>query len=92
MRDVRWYRAIIDAFDTLFCKDDEVMRVVGPAPMGGEFVEIVLDEKPLRTAMLRFSLQHPAAVAAHLRHHRDPGLFRAASTCSCGRCAGSPPT
>ncbi len=31
------------------------MRVVGPAPMGGEFVEIVLDEKPLRNAMLRFS-------------------------------------
>jgi signal transduction histidine kinase len=32
------------------------MRVVGPAPMGGEFVEIVLDEKPLRNAMLRFSV------------------------------------
>ena len=31
------------------------MRVVGPAPMGGDFVEIVLDEKPLREAMVRFS-------------------------------------
>ena len=31
------------------------MRVVGPAPMGGEFVEIVMDEPPLRNAMLRFS-------------------------------------
>jgi signal transduction histidine kinase len=55
MRDVRWYRAIIDAFETLFCKDADVMRVVGPAPMGGEFVEIVLDEKPLRDKMLTFS-------------------------------------
>ena len=31
------------------------MRVLGNAPRGGEFVEIVLDEKPLRAAMLRFS-------------------------------------
>jgi signal transduction histidine kinase len=56
MRDVSWYRAIVDAFDTLFSADNEVMRVVGPAPMGGEFLEIVMDEKPLRQAMLRFSL------------------------------------
>ena len=31
------------------------MRVVGPAPMGGDFVEIVLERAPLRQAMLRFS-------------------------------------
>ena len=31
------------------------MRVVGPAPMGGDFLEIVMDEAPLRQAMLRFS-------------------------------------
>src|SRR5262249_26060636 len=29
---------------------------VGPAPRGGEFVEIVIDESPLREAMLRFSV------------------------------------
>ena len=28
----------------------------GPAPMGGDFLEIVMDEAPLRQAMLRFSL------------------------------------
>jgi len=56
MRNVSWYRAIINAFDTLLSTDNEVMRVVGPAPMGGEFVEIVVDEAPLRTAMLRFSV------------------------------------
>jgi hypothetical protein len=46
MRDMSMYRSIIDAFDTLLSTDNDVMRVVGPAPMGGEFIEIVLDEKP----------------------------------------------
>jgi signal transduction histidine kinase len=55
MRDVSRYRAIIDAFRTLLCADNDAIRVVGPAPMGGDFVEIILDEAPLRQAMLRFS-------------------------------------
>ena len=55
MRNVSWTNAIMNAFATLFCHDKDVMRVVGPAPMGGDFLEIVLDEKPLRRAMLRFS-------------------------------------
>src|SRR3972149_2475272 len=55
MRDVPWFRAIVDAFDTLRSNDKDVMRVVGPAPMGGDFLEIVMDELPLRQAMLRFS-------------------------------------
>ena len=42
--------------------------------VGGEFVEIIMDEKPLRAAMLRFSVEHPAAVADHLRDHRGAGL------------------
>ena len=57
MRNMSWHRAIIDAFDTLVCADSDVMRVVGPAPMGGEFVEIVLDETPLRKAMVDFSIR-----------------------------------
>jgi signal transduction histidine kinase len=56
MRDMPWYRAIIEAFATLFCSDTAVMRVVGPAPMGGEFIEIVADEAPLRQAMVQFSV------------------------------------
>src|SRR5664279_3888523 len=55
MRTVSWSRAILDAFDTLLSNDRDFMRVVGPAPMGGDFLEIVLDEQPLRQAMLRFS-------------------------------------
>src|SRR5262245_65169469 len=57
MRDMPWHRAIIEAFDTLVCADADVMRVVGPAPMGGEFVEIVLDEAPLSGAILDFSIR-----------------------------------
>ncbi|MSP33229.1 MAG: HAMP domain-containing histidine kinase [Pseudolabrys sp.] len=57
MRHMPWWRATIDAFDTLlFCVPGDVMRVVGPAPMGGDYLEIILDEAPLRKAMLTFSV------------------------------------
>jgi len=54
-RDMSAAREILDAFGTLFRSRDAVLRVVGPAPMGGEFVEIVIGEAPLRAAMLRYS-------------------------------------
>jgi signal transduction histidine kinase len=57
MRNMSWHRAIIEAFETLFGAETDVMRVVGPAPMGGEFVEIVIDEAPLRKAMVNFSIR-----------------------------------
>jgi signal transduction histidine kinase len=57
MRDVRWMRAILHAFKALFVdKPGDLMRVVGPAPMGGDFLEIVLDEAPLQRAMVTFSV------------------------------------
>jgi hypothetical protein len=57
MRHMSAWRAMIDAFETLlFCMPDDVIRVVGAAPMGGDFLEIVLDEVPLRKAMLTFSV------------------------------------
>jgi hypothetical protein len=47
---------IIGAFDTLlFCKDSDVIRVMGLPPMGGDFIEILMDEGPLRKAMWRYS-------------------------------------
>ena len=55
VRDVSWHRAIINAFGVLLSTDDDVIRVLGNAPRGGEFVEIIMDEKPLRAAMLQFS-------------------------------------
>lgn len=55
MRAVSWLQAVTDAFRTLVSSDNSILRVVGPAPMGGEFVEIVIEEHPLRDAMLQFS-------------------------------------
>jgi signal transduction histidine kinase len=56
LRDPSMLRAVWDALDTLFlCSDDHIIRVVGPAPMGGDFIEIVIEEGPLRRAMFRFS-------------------------------------
>ena len=78
MRDVSWHRAIIDAFETLFCADNDVIRVVGPAPMGGEFVEIVVDEAPLRRAMVRFSVNILLLSLMISGDHRDAGLSVAA--------------
>ena len=55
MREMPWFRSMWESFLTLLCPDGDVMRVVGPAPMGGDFLEIVMDETPLRDAMLRYS-------------------------------------
>jgi signal transduction histidine kinase len=57
MRDMIWHEAIVEAFETLFSRENDVMRVMGPAPMGGEYVEIILDEAPLRKAMAAFSIR-----------------------------------
>src|SRR5262245_2777899 len=48
MRDMSWHQAVLDAFDVMLSTDNDVMRVVGPAPGGAQFVEIVMDEAPLR--------------------------------------------
>jgi signal transduction histidine kinase len=57
MREMRAWRSIVDAFQTMLGSTDrDLMRVVGPAPMGGDFVEIVLPMGPLREAMVRFSI------------------------------------
>ena len=56
LRDPSMLRAVWEALDTLFfCSDNDIIRVVGPAPKGGDFVEIVIEEGPLRDAMFRFS-------------------------------------
>ncbi|MFA6267400.1 MAG: HAMP domain-containing sensor histidine kinase [Pseudolabrys sp.] len=57
MRDMMWWQSIKEAFVTLvFCEAGDVVRVIGPAPMAkGQFIEIILDETPLRNAMLSFS-------------------------------------
>src|SRR6185312_10093199 len=48
-------QAITGAFETMLETGDETIRVVGPAPGGAQFIEVVIDEAPLRQAMYRFS-------------------------------------
>jgi signal transduction histidine kinase len=55
-RDMSMAHSIVGALDTLLLsKDSDIMRVVGPAQTGGDFLEVVLDEGPLRRALLRYS-------------------------------------
>lgn len=55
MRSMNAWSAIVEAFEVMIDSGDEVMRVLGPAPGSGQFIEVVIDEKPLRDAMFRFS-------------------------------------
>ncbi len=55
MRDFTTTDAIVDAFAMMRNTANNDMRVVGPAPMGGEYIELVMDEQLLRKAMLRYS-------------------------------------
>lgn len=55
MRDVSWIDAIVNAYQAMTDKEGTVLRVIGPAPRGGEFMEIIIDNAPLQKAMLRFS-------------------------------------
>ncbi|MTW19009.1 sensor histidine kinase [Rhodoplanes serenus] len=56
IRKVGVVPAIVDAFATLLVIDpDDLIRAAGAAPMGGEFVEIVVEAGPLQQAMWRYS-------------------------------------
>lgn len=54
LRDAKWVDLVSDAFDVLFNPADKPIRVIGHG-MGVDFVEIILDQRPLRAAMLDFS-------------------------------------
>jgi signal transduction histidine kinase len=58
MRNVMTFDSIVDAFMLMFdgAAGKKVMRVVGPAPMGGDYIEIVMDEAPLQKGLLRYSV------------------------------------
>lgn len=55
MRDVSWMEAIVDAFHAMTDPPRSVLRIIGPAPRGGEFLEMIIDNAPLQRAMLLFS-------------------------------------
>lgn len=55
MRSSDLWQMVRGAADTLLAPNGRILRVVGDPPSGGEFIEIVLSETPLRRAMLRFA-------------------------------------
>ena len=55
LRNSTAIRTISESFDTLLNGGKRSVGVIGDAPMGGEFVEIVIEETPLRDAMVRFA-------------------------------------
>ena len=79
MRNVSWFRAIVDAFDAMLIERRARRDPRGRAGADGRRLSRDRAGRgaaaPGHAALLG---QHPAAVADHLRHHRDAGLFRAA--------------
>src|SRR5215470_5258394 len=55
LRTLTVWSAIVESFETMVERGNQTIRVVGPAPGGAQFIEVVVDEKPLRQAMYRFS-------------------------------------
>ncbi len=56
VRNVSRIGAVFDALETMFStSQNSMMRVIGPAPGQGDFIEIVLDEQPLREAMWQYA-------------------------------------
>ncbi|MGQ4274772.1 sensor histidine kinase [Terrihabitans sp. B22-R8] len=55
LREPLGVQAYGDAFGILFGDGKGVMRVLGEAPTGGQLLEVVIDEAPLRRSMLALS-------------------------------------
>jgi signal transduction histidine kinase len=55
MRSLTVWSSIIDSFEMMLESGNQAIRVIGPAPGGGQFIEVVIDEAPLRQSMYVFS-------------------------------------
>jgi signal transduction histidine kinase len=55
MRTMTVWEAISGSIQMMLETGNQAIRVIGPAPGGAQFIETVVDEKPLRQSMYRFS-------------------------------------
>jgi signal transduction histidine kinase len=55
MRSLTVWSSIVDSFEMLLETGNQAIRVIGPPPGGGQFIEVIIDEAPLRQAMYVFS-------------------------------------
>jgi signal transduction histidine kinase len=56
LRTPMLFTSIFESFDTLFLGGSRTLNIMGAAPMGGDFIDIVIDEAPLKQAMIRYSI------------------------------------
>jgi len=55
MRSLTAWSSIMGSFQMMLERGNQAIRVIGPPPGGGQFIEVVIDEAPLRRAMYAFS-------------------------------------
>src|SRR6204780_2492280 len=55
MRSLTVWTSIVTSFEMMFETGNQSIRIIGPPPGGGQFIEVVVDEAPLRNAMYLFS-------------------------------------
>ncbi len=55
LRTLTAWTSIVTSFQMMFETGNETIRIIGPAPGSAQFLEVVVDELPLRQAMYRFS-------------------------------------
>ena len=55
MRELTVWSAIVDSLEIMVETGNQAIRVIGPAPGGAQFIEVVIDEAPLRQLMYRYS-------------------------------------
>jgi signal transduction histidine kinase len=55
MRSLTAWSSIVDSFEMMLETGNQAIRIIGPAPRNGQFIEVVVDEAPLRQAMYLFS-------------------------------------
>ena len=87
MRNNDGMAAIDDPSRSCWRRGNQAIRVVGPAPGGAQFIEVVLDEPPLRQAMYRFS-RNVLLVSLVIAVLTAAWSIWRCIICSCGRCGG----
>jgi len=55
MRSLTAWTSTVTSFEMMFESGNQTIRIIGPPPGGGQFIEVVVDEAPLRNAMYLFS-------------------------------------
>jgi signal transduction histidine kinase len=55
MRELTVWSAIVDSLEIMVETGNQAIRVIGPAAGGAQFIEVVIDEAPLRQLMYRYS-------------------------------------